>query len=589
VRIKWTRRRLLAGVAALFSSKAFEALAVSPDGSLGAWVPGMRPFSPTSPANLPLPKGTIYTPVPWDPSNGFNYYAGIKFYYDIPEPSVNTVVSWLAPAGWGNPQQTIRRVMTPGFTGHHANDPDNEAVSFAGTNCLSIYNFTRTSDTTATSGAYGSCDILRDTGFGIPSRGVGVGVVAAGTSLMLGALIKEEFTAGPINHMIALNVLSTICNAGNPNFYPPAISGDGNSGNGFIQEGQVMAIPPTTLTPSGLSTYGRKLFAALQNYGCFITDTGGANTPYCGVGTSNLSTSWTDSDIGLLIKDVNILIPLLYKTGFPLDGLLGVIYPFEACSPQLQLVRYGGPLMHVTRDGDGTGEDIRHVGRPSGLLNSAAIASFCAGTIGRVSTYYGQVNGTFFASAGSAAPIIYQSGAFKNINGNPALLFDGNSNYLKGAGSFSHYPAGGQEVYLNAVVQIADHAGNYALFGADVAGGLELRIDASTGYVRLMTNSGTTIGVSSTEVALNAPTVIEADYNPGSGTFTIYQNRTQTASGTKLVSVAQGNVLIGGGGPGSTDLFKGLMGAWIVCNPYGMPSKPQYSINHGQQNFWGTA
>jgi hypothetical protein len=350
-----------------------------------------------------------------------------------------------------------------------------------------------------------------------------------------------------------------------------------------------MAIPPTTSMPKGLSAYGQKLFAAMQNYGCFITDTGGANTPYCGVGTSNLSTSWTDSDIGLLIKDVNILIPLLYKTGFPLDGLLGVTYPYEACSPQLQLVRYRGPLMHVTRDGDGMDEYIGHVGHPSGLLNSSAIASFCADKIGRVETYYGQVNGIRFASAGSAAPIIYESGAIKSINGKPAILFDGTSNYLKGAGSSRHYPAAGQNIYLNTVVQIADHGENYALFGADVTGGLELRIDASTGYVRLMTNNGTTIGVSSTTVALNAPTVIEAEYSPGSGAFSIYQNRTLTASGTKVTSIIQGDILIGAGGPGSSDLFKGLIGAWTVCNPYGMPSKPQYSINRGQQNFWGTA
>ena len=554
----------------------------------------MRPFSPESPANQPLPNGTVYTPVPWDAATGFNYYTGIKFYYDVPDASVTTVCSWLAPAGWGNPQQTIRRVMTPGFTGHHTNDPDNEAVSFAGTNCLSIYNFTRTSDTTATSGAYGSCDIFSDTGFGFgsPFSSVrrGAGVVAAGTSLMLGALIKEEFTAGPINHMIALNVLGTLCNAGHPNFYPPAIGGDGNSGNGFIQEGQIMAIPPWTSMPSGLGPYGQKLFTAMQNYGCFINDTGGATTPYCGVGTSNLSTSWTNNDIGLLIKDVNILIPLLYKTGCPLDGLLGVIYPYEACSPQLQLVRYrGGPLMHVTRDSDRSGEDFGQVDDPSGLLNSAAIVSFCSGTVGRVSSYYGQVNGTSFASAGSAAPVIYQSGALKNISGKPALLFDGKSNYLKGDGSSSHYPAPRQDVYLNAVVQVADHAGNYALFGADAAGGLELRIDASTGYVRLMTNGGTTIGVSSAAVVLNAPTVIEAVYNISSGAFTIYQNRARTASGTNVVSVEQGNILIGAGGPSGTDLFKGLMGAWIVCNPFGMPSKPQYSVNHGQQNFWGTA
>jgi hypothetical protein len=591
VRIKWTRRGLLAGMAALFSSKAFKALAFSPGSSADTWVPGMRPFSTTSPANLPLPSGTIYTPVPWDPSTGFNYYTGIKFYYDIPAPSVTTVVSWLAPAGWGNPQQTFHRVMTPGFTGHGAgtNDPDNEAVSFAGNNCLSIFNFTRTSDTTATSGPYGHCNIVYDNGFG--ARGHGVGVVAAGNSLMLGALIKEEFTAGPINHMIGMSIVPQYCNAGTPNYYPPAINGDGNSGNGFIMEGQIMAIPPGTSMPSGLSIHGQKMFTAMQTYGVFIFDTSGSTTPYCGVGTSNLSTSWTGNDIGLLIKDVNILIPLLYKTGFPLDGLLNTIAIWETCGPQLQLVRYTGPLMHVTRDSDSTGQDFSPVPGASGLLDSTAISTFCSGTIGRVSAYYGQVtNVASFASAGSAAPIIYQSGAFKTINGHPALSFDGSSNYLKASGSSSVFPPPSSgTVYLNAVLQVTDRSANYGIFGSDAANGLELRIDSTTGFVRLLKNGGATIGVSSTAVALNAPTVIEATYNSTTGVFNIWQNRTQTATGKNLVAVTQGNILLGAGGPSNTDLFKGLIGSWLITSPYGMPARPQYVINHYQQNFWGTA
>jgi hypothetical protein len=245
--------------------------------------------------------------------------------------------------------------------------------------------------------------------------------------------------------------------------------------------------------------------------------------------------------------------------------------------------------MHVIRDGDSIGEYIGHVGHPSGLLNSSAVATYCTNKIGRLETYYGQVNGIRFSSAGATAPIIYESGAMKSINGRPAISFDGKSNYLRGAGSSRHYPASGQNVYLSAVVQITDFAGHYAIFGAEEAGGLELRIDASTGCVRLMTNDGTTIGVSTAPVALNAAIVIEAEYNPSSGAFAIYQNRTRTASGTKKVSVSQGNILIGAGGVSGTDLFKGLIGEWIVCNPYGMPSKPQYSINRGQQNFWATA
>lgn len=553
-----------------------------------SWVPGLRPFRSDSAANQVLPVGSIYTQVNWppnfdtDPSTGFqNYFFGNKFNLDNPSPDETTVCSFLAPNSWGNPTQIINQIMTSGFSGR-TGDPDNEGASMSGTICTSLYNFTRTSDAAATCGGYAFCDILDDTGFGDPSTGHGAGVVATGSSMMLGSMLKEEFTRyGAFNHWIGFNVIVSLCA---PGFTLPAISGDGGSSNGLFCEGTLLAIPATTPVPDGLSVYGLALFNTLRDYGAWAFDQGGSFGPYgCHV-TSNPSGSWSDADIPLVISDINLLWPLLYKIGPPLDGILVNLSAYSVCAPQLQTAAYAGALLSVTRDSDSMSLDIGKVNLPSHLLDATSMINFCAGTVGRVSKYYNQITGhADFISAGAAAPIIVQSGAAKVINSVPAMLFDGTSNYLKATGSSSIYP--GSQVYLNAIVQIADHAAGYAVFGSDASGGLELRIDTSTGFVHLLNNTGTSIGVSATAVAVNTPTLIEASYVPGTGVFKIWQGGTQTATGTNIVSVASGNVLLGRGSASSTDYFKGLIGAFMVTSL--MPSNPQFSVANGLKNFWG--
>lgn len=562
------------------------------------WAPSVRPFSQTSQANLPLPTGVPMVRVPWPVANGFNYYTGVKNWLDFPASSVTAVCSFIAEAGWGHPQKTYHRIMTPGFTGHLHNpdgastgDYDNSCVSIVGTNCASFFNFNRLTDTTAIDNVtlWGECDILNDTGFGVPGNGAGVN--AAGTSAMMGALTKQEFASYPIGvqHLIGFSIIGSLCN---PGFLYPAISGDGNSGNGFCQEGQVFAIPPGTAMPAGLSAYGQQMFWTLQNYGAFCNDTSGSITPYCvsdGWG-SYAATSWTGADIygpgPCLVSDVNLLWPLLYKTGYLFDGLLTVLSLYECCGPQYQLMRYTGPLMNVKRDSDSTNKDVGVVAGASGLLDSAAISTFCTGTTGRVSSYYGQINGHTFSSAGSTAPIVYQSGALKTINGKPALSFDGSTNYLNSVGTSGNFPAAGGNLYLNFLGQVADYNANYCLIGPDVVGGLELRIDATTGFVRLLKNGGATIALASAAVPLNAPVLIEAVYG-ADGSYSIWLNAVLIVSGTAaLVSVTPANIQIGAG-PGGTELFKGLIGSWLILSPYVPPSNPQRTISYNCQDFWG--
>jgi hypothetical protein len=501
--------------------------------------------------------------------------------------------------------------MTSGFT--NTGDPiDKEAISVIGTTCWSWYYLVRQTDTTAVLGTVGSCDILNSDGLGhfnsIPPFYLhGAGVVATGSSCLLGALVKEEFTAGEINHWVSFSG-GYIVNQGSPNDYfgPWAISGDGHVYNGFIMEGMLMAIPKTTAMPSGLSTYGQKIFRAMQNYGAFCNDTSGSTDFYLAYNYNNPATTWTAGDLTAIIADSHILFPLMQKVGGVLDGLTFVIGAYVTCAPQAQNSLYAGAAMHITRDSDSTGTDIAFGAAPQSLLNTSAITSFCSGTIGRVSTYYDQLqvptpyittNGYAFASAGSTAPIIYQSGALKTINGHPAISFDGSTNYLKAMGTSGNFPSttSGQSVsvYINWVGQLVDFAANYCLVGPDTAGGLELRVDSTTGFVRLLKNGGATIGVTSVAASLTSPMFVETYYNPD-GSWSIWFNATNVASGTgaALVAVNTANIQIGAG-PGGTELFKGLIGSWFICSDWaasggGAPGNvPQYSIQQYNKNLWG--
>lgn len=593
------RRDFLAGSSALALSLFTKKSEAMLRGSSYAkqWVVGQRPFAASSLVNTPLIANSILVPTKWDAPTGSNYYVAYKFFVDQPLASAPTVALTTTTDAWGNPAGVINRKMTVGFNNTGA-DVDLEAVSMSGNDCLSINSFTRQTDTTGICYVRASCDVVLDSGFGsgdpTPYGPQGAGVTATGCSCLIGALLKEEFAAGEILHMIAMCAIFDYSNGGNyPNFYAPAIGSDGSSGNGIGQEGQIWAIPQGTSMPSGLSAYGPKIFRAMQNYGSIMHDHGGATEFYLGFNYNNQAASWDNSDVPTypapgLITDANLLFPLLQKVGYPLDGLYNVMIFVEACAPQLQTLRYAGKLMNVTRDTGGA-LDIGNLGAPQGLLDTATIASFCSGTVGRVSTCYTQFGPYDFVSAGANAPIIYQSGAFKTINGLPALSFDGSTNYLKATGSSAQYPhsgGGGVNVFLNAVIQVPDRAANYTIFGPDAAGGLQLRLDATTGFVRLLKNGGATIAVIASAVALNTPASVSAHYNDD-GSYSISINGVVIVSGSAaLVSVTAANIQVGAG-PSGAEPFKGLIGMWIFVAQTNIGDKIQFGIEQYQIKYWG--
>lgn len=564
------------------------------------WVPGQRPFAASSPVNQPLPANQIYVPAQWPISTGSNYFSTVKFYFDIPEPGAPIVTMTNVEQGWGHAAGDVLNVpMTPGFTFTELSDQ--EGISIINNICWSWYDFTRITDHVATLGIYANCDI-HGSGFGslVPSHSpdglIGAGVVATGSSCLLGALVKEEFTAGEILHWVSFVTVGQgaglVNGATTPNYYPPAINGDGLSPNGFIMEGQIMAIPVGTTMPAGLSVYGQKLFRAMRDYGAFCNDSAGSTGFYLAENYNNVPTSWSNADLALIQTDTALLCPLLMKVGFWFDGFQ-ISGPYALCGPQLSNVGYRtgfgttGNDMLVTRDSDSTSLGIGFAGPtsslPDSLLNSSALTTFCSGTTGRVSTYYNQTLQKDFASAGANAPIIYQSGALKAINGVPAVAFDGSTNYLKATGSSASFPS--TNMFLNAVVQISDYLANYGIIGGAAAGGLELRIDQTTGFVRLLQNGGSTIALASVQIPLNAPVIISAHYNLA-GSFVISINATQVVNGSAtFIPVNNGDIQIGAGGPAGTELFKGLIGQWVICNNMGAIT--QYSIEQYQKTFWG--
>lgn len=578
-------------------------------GGGGSDLPGVRAFPPSSPVNTPLVAGIPMQPLLWPTATGFNYFAILKDYIDIPNLATAPTCSFnttFAPLGWPGGTQT--RQMTHGFSGASflsgGTDTDNEAISIIGNNAMSIWIFDRLTDTTAaTAGAVGFvANIQTDSGFGI--KGIQeAGVVASLSSNLVGLLLKEEWTKyGVFNHMLAFCGSAGLVNAGIPIF--PAISNDGSSSNGNFTEGNILTFLPGTTMPAGGSVYMPALFAAIRDYGMVVVDNGGANQFYAGAyydqtnSGGNLpfgaSTSWTNTDIfGSLVPDANLLFPLLWKTGPPMDGFGSILGTTQfVCSPQVQFFGFATPtpLMTIKRDSDSTSSNVSASG-VAGLLNQSSISSFCSGTTGRVTTnfnHFGAFNSfaphNDFISSGANNPIIYQSGTVQNISSVPAMLFDGTSNYFKGsvAGVEDLYP--GTAIYLNAVIQLTDLTSNYAIFGSDASGGLVLQVNATTGQIQLQTNTGTVIGTATASIVAGSPYLISATYVPGSS-WSININGQGISGGSTAVSATASNILVGQAGPTSTSFFKGLISAWTVTQL--MPSNPQYSIENALINLYG--
>ena len=117
------------------------------------------------------------------------------------------------------------------------------------------------------------------------------GVRAGGMSVLAGLIRKDELANLDIEHALAVAVDPKALNRNAPGgkaFVWPASWADGYtnlggnySTSGNLYMGSLLAIPPSVnINSLGLSPQGLALAKALQNYGAYITETGGANIAY---------------------------------------------------------------------------------------------------------------------------------------------------------------------------------------------------------------------------------------------------------------------------------------------------------------------
>ena len=254
-----------------------------------------------------------------------------------------------------------------------------------------------------------------------------------------------------------------------------------------------------------------------------------------------------------------------------------------AFSTRKLLTAYAGSAIRVQRVSDNAQQDI---GFSSGVLDTGALATFCSGTTGRVVTWYDQSGSGFnlTAPAFANAPPIYQSGAVKTLNGQPALFFDQiASSYLLNA-TMSANPT--NTLYTNFVGYTTAGAGVFG-WSSDTSSALGWQVNG-TNHVELDKINAVSIIASTGTVPLGAGVIIEVQYNSVSGAASIWVNRSASGTATSAQSLTAGKTQFGahlaaGGfwdGPVGEALQYDLVG--------GIPGASQTSIVNNQHSYWGT-
>jgi hypothetical protein len=187
-----------------------------------------------------------------------------------PEVAVNWRYAVVAPWTNGTTISRIPSAATPaqGADAHlHVIQPDGVTVH-------ETFQFSRTGPTTATAFKWATFD-LRGSGIGTKS-GVNDGTRAYGGSALGGLVRRAELERGVIPHALALTLTNAQLKSGH---VWPATSQDtgGSAYAGLVPMGSLVALPPSVdITALGLSPAGQVVARALQDYGAYVVDRGGA-------------------------------------------------------------------------------------------------------------------------------------------------------------------------------------------------------------------------------------------------------------------------------------------------------------------------
>jgi hypothetical protein len=192
------------------------------------------------------------------------------------DPLVAVTWRYAAQAPWTNGTTSYRipanAVPASGSDAHlHVVQPDGVTVHEA-------YQFARTGATTASAFKWAPFD-LRGSGIGT-TAGVNAGTRAYGGSALGGLVRRGELERGVIPHALALTLTNAQLKSG---FVWPATSEDtgGSTYAGLVPMGSLVAIPPSVDIGSlGLSAGGQAIARALQDYGAYVVDRGGAFALY---------------------------------------------------------------------------------------------------------------------------------------------------------------------------------------------------------------------------------------------------------------------------------------------------------------------
>jgi hypothetical protein len=268
---------------------------VTPNAAPGAREATQWPFASSDPWNTPLGSGATFDSGPAVPSpqginGGSNSDYSIPVYYagsSDPQVTVN-----VAAGQGGGSQPGPHTIWLPGNAqpapgGDHSIvivEPDRLHAD-------DMWLFDRG---TLTYGAFLHYD-LRGSGFLGWMRG-------GGSSFLAGLIRPAEIHAGSIPHVLAF--ASTIAPPGWARPCPvwPGVTCDG------AQEALMLAIPPGTPKPAGLSPLASAIFDTLQHYGAYDVDNAGANVFYT---ESNQTDPGDATAVDAAANDMSRVMPLM--------------------------------------------------------------------------------------------------------------------------------------------------------------------------------------------------------------------------------------------------------------------------------------
>ncbi|MCW3063940.1 MAG: hypothetical protein JWN32_1112, partial [Solirubrobacterales bacterium] len=257
---------------------------------LGAWTSSaamaatdvaQQPFAPTSPWNTSLPAAAQYTDAScsaglqdpaWKPWINAASYSMPVYRASNSDPTLNLFVNGQY---WASPHVPVTATPAAGTDRHLVLiEPD-------GVHSDELWKATVNRTTgTITAGAAARYD-LNGSGAG-GSALLGAGPRASNISALAGLIRSSDVQSGAIAHALALTIPPQ--DAAKGWVWPADMEDQGaveQSYAGSIHLGQLVSIPASVdLATLGLSPIGRMIATALQRYGAYVADTGGAVAVY---------------------------------------------------------------------------------------------------------------------------------------------------------------------------------------------------------------------------------------------------------------------------------------------------------------------